>query len=180
MLFFLAILIVGISQTQVLAQKRAKSKKTVPAAKIIPQTPFNFLIGNWASYSVEATFAAYCHIKPIASGTALEIHLEKPDRTMSVGLIYSDAMDDRWKLVWVGPDNNTLYSNGVRYYEASHDPNLNIFKGNTILNNKPVKDRFSFENINDDTVVFGYEISTDNKKTWDMEFRFTFKKNNAD
>ncbi len=36
-----------------------------------------------------------------------------------------------------------------------------------------------FENINNDTVVFSYELSTDNEKTWDIEFRFTFKKNNS-
>ncbi|HMY85297.1 MAG TPA: hypothetical protein PLC76_02300 [Saprospiraceae bacterium] len=179
MFVFLTVFIVGMMHFRALGQKRPTSKKSVPVARVVPQTPFNFLIGNWASYSQEATFAAYCNVKAIASGTALEIHLEKPDKTMSVGLIYSDALDDRWKMVWVGPDVNTMHSNGVRYYESSYDRNLYFFQGKTIFNGKSVKDRFMFENINNDTVVFSYELSTDNEKTWDIEFRFTFKKNNS-
>jgi len=159
------------------AQKRTRSKKNTPIARVVPNTPFNFLIGNWASYSREATFAAYCHVKPIAAGSALEIHLEKPDGTMSVGLIYSDAMDERWKLTWVGPDDDNLTGNGVRYYTAGSDSNRFIFSGNTVLKGKSVLDRYVFENVNTDTVVKSYEISTDNGRSWDVEYKFTFKKN---
>ncbi|MBL0117938.1 MAG: hypothetical protein IPP89_02905 [Saprospiraceae bacterium] len=158
-----------------IGQKRAKSKKTIEQVKVIPRTPFNFLIGNWASYNKEATFAAYINVKVIAGGSALEIHLEKPDGTMSVGLIYSDPISDNWKLAWVGPDQSNS-RNGVRDLQPDGDPKRIIFLGLTNLDNKRALDRYIFENVNSDTVVKIYEISTDNGITWDQEYKYTFKK----
>lgn len=62
MFVFLTVFIVGMMHFRALGQKRPTSKKSVPVARVVPQTPFNFLIGNWASYSQEATFAAYCNV----------------------------------------------------------------------------------------------------------------------
>jgi hypothetical protein len=157
-------------------QKRAKSKKITQSTKVVPNTPFNFLIGNWASYNREATFAAYCNIKSIAAGSGLEIHFEKPDGTMSVGLIYGDAMDDRWKMTWVGPDDESFSGNGVRFYKKGYDALRFEFSGDSYLNGKPIKDRYTFENVNADTIIKMYEVSTDNGTTWDVEYKYTFKR----
>ncbi len=163
------------ANNSIIGQKRAKSKRTVTQTKVVPRTPFNFLIGNWASYNREATLAAYINVKAIASGSALEIHLENPDGTMSVGLIYSDPISDNWKLAWVGPDETTT-GNGVRDFRLDSDPKRIIFEGITNLENKRAQDRYIFENVNSETVVKIYEISTDNGTTWDQEYKYTFKK----
>jgi len=134
------------------------------------------MIGNWASYNREATFAAYCNIKPIAAGAGLEIHFEKPDGTMSVGLIYSDAIDDRWKLTWVGPDEDSFSGNGQRFYKKGYDVLRYEFSGSSNLNGKPILDRYVFENVNGDTIITIYEVSTDNGNSWDTEYKYTFKK----
>ncbi len=174
-LMFFAILIVG---HPLFGQKRPVSKKEIKTAIVTPNTPFNDLIGSWVSYNRAAIFAAYCQIRSISSGKALEIHLEKPDGRVGVGLIYSDAMDSRWKLVWVGSDGDKLSSNGVRFYSSSINPNRFVFTGNTIINGEAALDRYIFEYINKDTVMFNYESSTDEGSSWDVGFVYTFKRNN--
>lgn len=159
-------------------QKKPILQKSGQSAQMDSQTPFNFLIGTWASYNRESTFAAYCHIKPISSGNAIEIKMEHPDGTLSVGLIYTDAMDSRWKLVWVGADGSDLTGNGIRYYEPGLNPDRYVFKGNTNVKGQPAIDRYVFENVNKDTVIKSYEISLDGGKSWEVEYIFTFKRNN--
>ena len=175
MLGLLLILNIGLAK-QGFCQKRAKSKKITQSTKVVPNTPFNFMIGNWASYNREATFAAYCNIKAIAAGAGLEIHFERPDGTMSVGLIYADAIDERWKLTWVGPDDENFSGNGQRFYKKGFDAMRFEFSGESNLNGRPIRDRYVFENVNNDTIITIYEVSTDYGTTWDTEYKYTFKK----
>lgn len=172
----LTLLFCSLSINESIGQKRTKSKKVTPIAKVIPNTPFNFFLGNWSSYNKESSFAAYCNVKSIAQGSAVEIHVENPDGTVSVGLIYEDPILKRWKLAWVGPDHDDWSGNGVRELRKSADPLSYIFEGETVLNGNRVKDRYVFENVNKETVVMQYEISTDNAAKWDTEYKFTFKK----
>ncbi len=176
LIFALTLLLSFLSVNETIGQKRTKSKKVIPIAKVVPNTPFNFFIGNWSSYNKESSFAAYCNVKSIAVGEAVEIHLENPDGTVSVGLIYEDPVFKKWKLAWVGPQDESWSGNGVRDLKQNSDPSSYIFEGETVLNGNRVKDRYIFENVNKETVVMMYEISTDNVGIWDLEYKFTFKR----
>lgn len=175
---FLLIFGIQVICLPLIGQKRPVSKKEIKPVIITPNTPFNDLIGSWVSYNRAAIFAAYCQIKPISNGNALEIHIDKPDGRVAVGLIYTDAMDSRWKFVWVGSDGDKLSSNGVRFYSSSINPNRFVFTGSTMMDGVPALDRFIFEYINKDTVMFNYESSKDEGSSWEVGFVYTFKRNN--
>jgi len=138
---------------------------------------FDFWIGEWTAFVTGTNFiAGYSHIE-LASGGCMILENwtsagNVPFSGKSINFI--DAQSGRWKQVWIGsnaPDIseflNGIYLDGAMRFE---------FQEKTPDGNKQFV-KFIFYNEGPDQVRQHHQTSTDDGRTWNTTYDFTYKRN---
>ena len=141
-------------------------------------TPFDFLTGNWIVYNNESALAAYNKFEPIAEGKGIAEQYQNRKGGMSMGIIYQDPVTNKWMHTWVSDNVKSFNPVGTRQLQPNSDQSNRVYQfyGESVINGKVIRDRVVFNHISQDSLQKRYEVSTDNGRSWDCEFKETFKR----
>lgn len=153
-----------------------KSFHLSPDLKLNDSTLFDFWLGDWNAHWFEKdSVKAFGenHLKKEMKGFVIEENF-KINTGSSAGFIGSswsiyDSNKKKWFQTWV--DNSGAYM----AFEGKIDGDNRIFERSTI-NKKgvPVVQRMVFKNIKKDSFTWDWETSTDNGKTWNLNWQIFY------
>jgi hypothetical protein len=152
------------------------SAQPPPALKLNDSTLFDFWLGDWNAHWFEKDSVKALgenHLKKEMKGFVIEENF-KINTGNSAGFVGSswsvyDNNKKKWFQTWV--DNSGAYM----AFEAKLDGDKRIFERSTI-NKKgmPVVQRMVFKNIQKDSFTWDWETSSDNGKTWSLNWQIFY------
>ena len=142
-------------------------KNEMPCSVQTESKQFNFWIGDWNVYNIQEQLSGTSKIEQILNECVILENWTDIFGNKGKSFNFYNSDTKQWQQTWVDDKGsvtefiNGIYNNDAMRFQSSRP---------TISNGKIAIRRLTFFNVNDNEVRQLGEISTDNEKTWTIEY----------
>lgn len=149
-------------------------KKRRPCMYSTEARQFDFWVGEWDVLNPQGQKAGTSSIQQVAEGCAIYENWKATAGGTGKSLNFYDPNAKKWYQYWIGPNGMP-----VRYAGVFQDGAMRYETEPAVINGKPSQGRLTFFHLDANTVRQLAEQTTDEGKTWAVQYDFKYVRKSA-